>query len=98
MEAIMDEINNGIKDAAPDYEQEVFLGFESGAIGLFKLELDENRDFKIVCTTLIAPQRVVTEMKTKHVLTLLPFEAKKVDPMVGAQEFKLAVGYFSKYI
>ena len=37
-------------------------------------------------------------MKTKHVLALLPFEAKKVDPMVGSQEFKLAVGYFAKYI
>jgi hypothetical protein len=55
MEAIMNEINLGIKDAPPEYEQEVFLGFESGAIGLFKLNLDENRDFKIVCTTLIAP-------------------------------------------
>ena len=40
MEAIMNEINLGIKDAPPEFEQEVFLGFESGAIGLFKLELD----------------------------------------------------------
>ena len=37
MDAIMNEINLGIKDAPPDFEQEVFLGFESGAIGLFKL-------------------------------------------------------------
>ena len=80
----MNEINLGIKDAPPDFEQEVFLGFESGAIGLFKLQLDENRNFKIVCTVLISPQRVVTEMKTKHVLALLPFEAKKIDPMVGS--------------
>ena len=39
MEAIMNEINLGVKNAPPEFEQEVFLGFESGAIGLFKLEL-----------------------------------------------------------
>jgi hypothetical protein len=32
------------------------------------------------------------------VLCIHPFEAKKIDPMAGAAEFKLAVGYYAPYI
>lgn len=31
-------------------------------------------------------------------LCIHPFEAKKIDPMAGAAEFKLAVGYYAPYI
>jgi len=45
----------------------------------------------------MSPQRVITEMKTKHILCLLPIQAAKNSP--GANiTFKLAIGYYAKYI
>tara|TARA_B110000285_G_C14771975_1_gene444410 strand:- start:133 stop:375 length:243 start_codon:yes stop_codon:yes gene_type:complete len=80
MDAIMAKINSGEKgDPDPEYEQEIFIGYESGAIGLFKFILanSENGGYKIEHTILISPQRIITDLKTKHVLAMYPFVAKK---------------------
>ena len=68
---------------------EVFLGFESGAIGLLGLNINEK--LELTSSILISPHRVITDLKTKHVLTMLPIEA-------GNQCVKLVVGYYAKYI
>jgi hypothetical protein len=45
----------------------------------------------------MSPQRVITELKTKHILCLLPIEAAVTS--AGANiTFKLAIGYYAKYI
>ena len=98
----MAQINSGQKgDPEPEYEQEIFIGYESGAIGMFKFVLadgDGPGQYKIDHHVLISPQRIITDLKTKHVLSMFPFQAKKVNPMEGDTEFKLAVGYYAPYI
>mmetsp|Transcript_22373 Transcript_22373/g.34636 ORF Transcript_22373/g.34636 Transcript_22373/m.34636 type:complete len:80 (+) Transcript_22373:894-1133(+) len=54
--------------------------------------------YRIQHTVLISPHRVITELKTKHVLTMLPIDVKEPSPMSLQNEFKLAIGYYAKYI
>lgn len=77
---------------------EVFLGYESGAFGLMRIWLskDEDTPYKIEHLVLISPQRVVTDINTKHVLCMLPIKVKSEADM--SNDFKLAVGFYSKYI
>jgi hypothetical protein len=46
---------------------------------------------------LISPQRIVTDMSTKHVLTMLPISVKKAAEDI-ANDFKLACGFYAPYI
>ena len=59
MDAIMAQINGGgaVGDAAPEYEHEVFVGYESGALGMFKIELADKQGggYKIAHSILISP-------------------------------------------
>ena len=84
----------------PDHE--VLLGYESGAIGLFKIALDKKTakgKFNIDFLVLISPQNVnITDVKTKHVLSLLPLETKKAGDIMGSNDFKLIVGYYARFV
>lgn len=57
MEAIMAQINGGGGQPEAEYEQEVFVGYESGAIGMFKVELADKQGggYKIEIAVLISP-------------------------------------------
>ena len=74
---------------------EVFLGYESGAIGMFTVHLSriEGAPIHVEHHVQIAPQRVMADKSTRHVLTMLPIY---VDPK--SPTFKLAVGFYAKYI
>lgn len=84
----------------PDHE--ILLGYESGAVGLFKIQLDKNAGkgkFNIEHTVLISPQNVnITDVKTKHVLSMLPLETKKAGDIMGSNDFKLIVGYYARFV
>lgn len=88
-------------------DHEVFIGYESGAVGLIKIWLEAISVTKqqLEFHTLISPQRVVAELKTKHILCMHPVEnyardAKPYQIYKRAQQadFKLVVGYFANFI
>ena len=78
----------------------MFIGYESGAIGLFKLWLSEGKEdtYKIEHLVYISPHRVITDLKTKHVLCMLPVENKQANPLSAQSEFKLVIGYYAQYL
>mmetsp|Transcript_2641 Transcript_2641/g.4410 ORF Transcript_2641/g.4410 Transcript_2641/m.4410 type:complete len:185 (+) Transcript_2641:720-1274(+) len=98
----MDKLRQN-KEIVAEVHHEVFLGYESGAIGLFKLWLSEGLvnpdDYKIEHLVLISPHRVITDLKTKHILSMLHIDSPSVEKeLVPSNEFKLVVGFYANYL
>ena len=47
---------------------------------------------------MIAPQRIATDVTTKHVLNLLPIDCSNFLKPASAKNCKVVVGYFANYI
>ncbi|CDW71774.1 UNKNOWN [Stylonychia lemnae] len=78
-------------DIPPNSCPELFIGYESGAIGAFKIKFDYNG--KLSCLQVISTQKVIQDPNIHHVLSL---ETIYLKPDVA--DFKLAVGYYSQII
>jgi hypothetical protein len=64
-------------DTETENMHEIFMGYESGAIAIFQAHLSRKEDapFFIESHVLISQQRIITEVRTKHVLSLLPVQS-----------------------
>ena len=74
---------------------ELFVGYESGAIGMFRLELEQKslKDttpvFKII--KLFSAQKLIQDVEIKHVLSLAATHLN-----VENKDFILSIGYYSQ--
>lgn len=82
-------------DCEAKQHPELFVGYESGAIGMFRLELQQESmrsttpKFKII--KLFSAQKLIQDVEIKHVLSLA---ATHLSPEV--QDFTLSIGYYSQ--
>ena len=97
---IMNQINKMNNTGVPEQEvpvmedyHEVFLGYESGAIGLVRISLSpDDTAPKIEHLIMILPRKIVSDFGAKHILALHCIDtsnAKHADPL---NEFRLVVG------
>ena len=96
------------KDEVLEADHEVFVGYESGAVGMFRiyiksLPIQEPADpaaptIDIEVIMYIAPQKVTADMDCKHVLTMLPMECTNPKKLNQSKDFKLGVGYNAKCV
>ncbi len=92
------------KDEYIESDHEVFIGFETGAVGMFRIWLkslvvpegadpETHPSIEIELMVYIAPQKITAEMECKHVLAMLPMECSNPKLVNSSKDFKLAVGY-----
>lgn len=72
------------KEEVLEADHEVFIGYESGAVGMFKISLKslpakepadpEAPTIDVEVIIYISPQKVTADIDCKHVLTMLPME------------------------
>jgi hypothetical protein len=69
----------------------LIIGFESGAISMFKIVLALNDEKQKVLKTvkLFSAQKLIQDLKVKHVLSLCVTHMSS-----EASDFKLAIGYY----
>ena len=102
----MNKINKMHNTGAPEREvpvmedyHEVFLGYESGAIGMVRVSLGVNSADdapKIESLILILPRKIISELGAKHILALHSIETRNESHPDPLNEFRLAIGQFSK--
>ena len=72
-----------VKDEVLEADHEVFVGYESGAVGMFRIYLkslpvkegdEEAPTLDVEVVMYIAPQKVTADIDCKHVLAMLPME------------------------
>lgn len=93
-------------DDDKESDHEVFIGYQSGAVGMFKIwikgiivpegakEPDPDDPTIEMCHKIyIAPQKITADVDMKHVLAMLPLECSNPDKVNISNDFKLAVGY-----
>lgn len=79
-----------------DYH-EVFLGYESGAIGMIRISLAVNSpEPKVESLILILPRKIISELGAKHILSLHSIETRDENHPDPLNEFRLAIGQYSK--
>ena len=72
-------------------DAEVFVGFESGAIGMFKIMMDEKAgEYSLRIVKLFTGQKVIQDTSCKHVLSMAVTHLNPLSP-----DFTLSVGYYS---
>ena len=67
---------------------ELFVGYESGAIGAFRFWLDDIHENKISFSQVISTQKMIQDPNVHHILSMEAIYLKPGD-------LKLAVGYYS---
>ena len=62
-------------------DAEVFIGFESGAIGMFKIMMDEKAgEYTLRIVKLFTGQKVIQDTNCKHVLSLAVTHLNPLSP------------------
>ena len=74
-------------------DPDLIIGYESGAISIFKLKLAENKEGQCVLTPIkfFSAMKYIQDLKVKHVLSFGSIQVSETD-------FKLAIGYYSSMI
>jgi len=73
-------------------DPELFVGYESGAIGMFKMQIEKNKngEMQIHTIKLFSAQKLIQDLKVKHVLSFSVTHFSE-----DSEDFKLAIGYYS---
>ena len=72
-------------------DPEMFIGFENGAIGMFKLVIEEGKKgLEVQVIKLFTGQKVIQDPNVKHVLSLASTRYDPTNP-----DFTLSIGYYS---
>lgn len=73
-------------------DPELFVGYESGAIGMFRLQIlkNKNGEMQIHTIKLFSAQKLIQDLKVKHVLSFSVTHFSE-----ESEDFKLAIGYYS---
>ena len=72
-------------------DPEMFVGFENGAVGMFKLVIEEGKKgLEVQVIKLFTGQKVIQDPNVKHVLSLASTRYDPTNP-----DFTLSIGYYS---
>ena len=72
-------------------DPEMFIGFENGAVGMFKLVIEEGKKgLGVQVIKLFTGQKVIQDPNVKHVLSLASTRYDPTNP-----DFTLSIGYYS---
>ena len=72
-------------------DPEMFIGFENGAVGMFKLVIEEGKKgLEVQVIKLFTGQKVIQDPNVKHVLSLASTRYDPTNP-----DFTLSIGYYS---
>lgn len=75
-------------------DPELFIGFESGAVGMFRIFITpatKTKPLKINAVKMFSCQKVIQDIKVKHVLSFSSLHMGKKD----SEDFTLAIGYYA---
>ena len=67
---------------------ELFVGFESGAVGGFKIFIDPIKQ-KLTFSQVLGTQKMIQDPNIHHVLSIEPIYMK-----ADSEDLKLAIGYY----
>ena len=76
-------------------DPELFIGFESGAVGMFRIFITNNKKTKalsIQSVKMFSCQKVIQDIKVRHVLS---FSSLHIGNKKETEDFTLAIGYYA---